>query len=564
MAFAVPSKRLGAEVGSSSGARRRTDGYLHVPAPPSPQALCRAVAVRLAAAQSLAGRYSLSFDSRSARVRLELEGRRRPAAAAGPLRARVEGGGLARALGLGGSLDWATAPAGLPAAPFGGLDHVELSAGWYSPSHRPMGTAPPLRLPEELEARLNRLALLPSDKEDAPPPCVVVRDVARRVHAATLPRGLYSPPTLAAQLQAALNRATPEARFTCAFDEASERFAVECSSSEGAGGRPLRFDLLFSHPLSLDASRLGFVRGADCIGQARYESAEPVHVPRFGGRPAANLYEVRELGPTKRLSVSATGAPMIIGVVRAVKGAEAVVDTYVGGAPFVHGAHCGDVLTVVPLSKPVRVLGPGGADEVRPLSLDRRPGAPALAVVHPKEGAVDGAVGGGEVEHLRLRLFGAGVPWAVGRAVALERGRQPFSVAPIGALPCSLGGRRLGFPERMVQWGVDGSVRAGGGGAGAPPLLLPPFRAPGVHSLDHPDYVLIYLEEGKGSSTLQHRARGGVTSPFAKLVLYPLFREERMVPREAQLGSGESLSRFTLRFGAEFSFTLNLVSVLGG
>lgn len=550
VSFAVPSARLAGNTLSASA--RKAVGYLHVPPPPSPSALCRAVDERLRGVRSTRGLYEVTFDSSRARTRFRLMGRRATAAATTStlLRVRAEGGGLMETLGLG--TGWAVwdadgqSPAEIPAGHFGGLDYVELPIGWYLPSHRPMGTGAPLRLTDELEGRLNRLAFLPV-KEDAPPPCVVLRDFAGRTHAAGLPRGLYDPSTMASALEAALNRATPEARFSCSFQ--AERFVVSCASSRE--GRPLRFDLLFTHPLSIDPLRLGFARG-DCVGHSRYESSEPVHVPRFGGDWLKNLYSVSESGPTKRLSIWSTAPPVLIGVVRAVKEDEAILETFVGGAPFVHGLQPSDLLVLVPLSKDVSV----GGQVARPLAL-REGGSTTLAVAHTA------------MDALQVQLFGAGVAWQVGRAVGLERARHPFSLAPCAALPRSLGGGRLGFADGVVQWGQDGSVRASAGEG--PPLLLPPFVAPYVHCLDHPDYVLIYLEEGKGTTALQHRARGGVTSPFAKLVLYPLFREERMIPRETQLGSGESLSRFTLRFenpdgtpyhfhGAQFSFTLNLIS----
>ena len=70
---------------------------------------------------------------------------------------------------------------------------------------------------------------------------------------------------------------------------------------------------------------------------------------------------------------------------------------------------------------------------------------------------------------------------------------------------------------------------------------------------------------------LHHRFGTRNSTPSCKLVLYPLFREERMLPRDSTLFSGESLSRFTLRFTnpdgtpyqfhkAEFSFSLNFIS----
>ena len=126
----------------------------------------------------------------------------------------------------------------------------------------------------------------------------------------------------------------------------------------------------------------------------------------------------------------------------------------------------------------------------------------------------------------------------------------------------------LGFTNGAIQWGKDGSIMSN-------PYMIPPFEAPFIHNFDHPDYILIYLEEGKKATTLQHAYGNTVTVPFAKLVLYPLFREERMLPRDTTLLSGEAMNKFTLKFknpdgtpyhfhGAQFSFSLNFVSMNDG
>ena len=80
-------------------------------------------------------------------------------------------------------------------------------------------------------------------------------------------------------------------------------------------------------------------------------------------------------------------------------------------------------------------------------------------------------------------------------------------------------------------------------------------------------YIMTRL---KGSALLAHANANDTRYPFAKLVMYPMYREERMLPREAMVISGESPSQLTLRIenptgetynfhGAMFSFSLNLV-----
>jgi len=144
-----------------------------------------------------------------------------------------------------------------------------------------------------------------------------------------------------------------------------------------------------------------------------------------------------------------------------------------------------------------------------------------------------------------LTLYAPDLGWGahVGEAVGVELAQGPFNLCLLELLPKSIGCRRLGFPNAVVQWGVDGTLLVHGGR-----LRVAPFVAPHVHAMDHPDYVLVYLETGKPGTALLHRAGGRVTTPFAKIILYPLFREERMVPRETTLTSGESLSQVVLRF----------------
>ena len=132
--------------------------------------------------------------------------------------------------------------------------------------------------------------------------------------------------------------------------------------------------------------------------------------------------------------------------------------------------------------------------------------------------------------------------------------------------PRSLPAHLMGFPASAVLWGVHGTI---GNDEGA---LLPPYEAPHSHCLDHPDYVLLTFSESAGA-TLEHSYDGECRQVFCKLSLYPLFREERMLPRDTTLLQS-NLTRFTLSFwnpdlrtpykfhGAQFSFSLNFVSPL--
>ena len=151
----------------------------------------------------------------------------------------------------------------------------------------------------------------------------------------------------------------------------------------------------------------------------------------------------------------------------------------------------------------------------------------------------------------------------INRVVTIHAEVHPFNLC--FDLPNSIAASQLGYNKGATQLGLDGATLSG-------PHHLPPFDAPCAHSLDHPDYVLIYLNEGKKSTGLQHQYGNNTTSPFAKLVLYPMVREERMLPRDTTLLSGEALSTFTMRItnpdgspyhfhGVNFSFSLNFIKL---
>ena len=110
------------------------------------------------------------------------------------------------------------------------------------------------------------------------------------------------------------------------------------------------------------------------------------------------------------------------------------------------------------------------------------------------------------------------------------------------------------------MWGVDGSIDG-----------HPPYNAPNVYALDHPDYVCMTFSESGGYG-LEHTYDGTTGGIFCKLSLYPQFREERMLPRDTSLLQS-NFGAFTIKFwnpdmvtpyhfhGAEFSFSLSFFSV---
>jgi len=593
----------GAEDGSATRGEASVHGFLHVNGLPSPRALCDVLTRMLHAARAagaLLGHYSLAFDARSARVTLSVAN----LGEVGEMSVHFEGDALVERLGFSpgltrvmrgpgrGSAVASTAAAAAAAAPavanewlgglFGGFEYVELPCGWYTPTHRPMATGQPLRLPGELDARLNRFTFLPGANGAGDGVCLVFRDAHGRTHAAQAPCGIYNPLSIARAIEGAMNAASllpAGTRFRFAFDERDGCFHVACTAAApgaapGAVPTPSNFALLCSHPACSDVTRLGFAR-TDYAGYASYAS-EPVHVPRLewphvalsdgagGTRFPSNLYRASEVGPTKRIAFDANGKPTLVGLIQRYDQDQRllVLAVHMGGAPFAPGAQQGGVLTLISLA---RDADTAEAEAEATPAQPRRAATPfatgerlllAVAQAPPRAGP----------PHL-LTLYAPDFGWGahVGGAVGVELAQGPFNLCLLESLPKSIGGRRLGFPNAVVQWGVDGTLLVHGGC-----LRVAPFVAPHVHAMDRPDYVLVYLETGKPGTALLHRAGGPVTAPFAKIILYPLFREERMVPRETTLTSGESLSQMVLRFenpdgvpyhfhGADFSFTLNFI-----
>ena len=247
--------------------------------------------------------------------------------------------------------------------------------------------------------------------------------------------------------------------------------------------------------------------------------------------------------------------------------------TYSSPVPYAHGLIAGDIvhITALPAAKvglmKMNEVGEWAVEDVQRCPLAPRWGR--SGVVMPSDGSTSGfAMPNWEQVDVVFQVRPTSeLSSCIGLALALQIETQPFNLC--FGLAKSVPSRTLGFPEGATQWGVDGSV------VSSNDLRVPPFIAPSLHMLDHPDYVLMYLTEGKVGSTLQHRSGGATTMPFAKIVLYPLFREERMLPRDTTLLSGESLAQFTVRFtnpdgtpyhfhDVDFSFSLNFVNNLPG
>ena len=391
------------------------------------------------------------------------------------------------------------------------------------------------------------------------------------------------------------------------------------------------FGLLFHHPLCVDASRFGF-GPHPLAGQHTYIAPAKTRVPRrqpfrkymqregvgegsSSGESlplpfASNLLRVAEISSLKKFRLH--GAPLAtivaaLDIAADPEGAAAGVQTlrtYVNGQPFAHGFQVGDVVRVM--------AGRGGVVQVRMptggaggLITSTTIGGNGVGGTNTTATAGNGTTTSGSssgdgadvtsielhelglandttavVEQIRpeddactLRLsIGSSVVAADGSLtvpsffIRLGAEAEPWNLhfGKVGSVPADI----VGFDKSAVQWGIHGSVDDGRG------VLLPPYDAPHCHSLDHPDYVLITFSESSGANFV-HSYAGEHRQVFCKLTLYPMFREERMLPRDTLLlRDGSGITRFTIAFwnpdmrtpyhfhGAQFSFSLTFVAPL--
>ena len=445
---------------------------------------------------------------------------------------------------------------------FGGWSFVEIEPGWYSPSHRPMCTGTPLRLAQEMEYSLNRLYFPLTERVPQGMPTshfLMFTDPLGVLHNCPVFIGRYSPQSLSKLLESGMtrlaSRSLPGTTFTVEYDTNTAKFTFACEVKTENFVESAPFSLIFHHPLQFDPARIGFAP-VQLHGSDHYTSAYPVHLPSTGH--PANIYKVAEVGHQKRLRIHSVPISQITGIITAYDALtnEMTVRTHVGQLPFANGLRSGDIVRIGPTDKHELYTQTHDNDHFwEPNEYDVCPVEPSWVksgVVMQSEDSI----------HVRIKVRNADrLGEHMNTVVSIQCDVQPFNLS--FSLPKSIDAAQLGFRPGVVQWGIDGSVSAYQNN-------LPPFDAPNVHSLDHPDYVLMYIDEGKKSTTLQHTYGQNNSVCFAKLVLYPMFREERMLPRDTSIMGGESLSRFTVRFtnpngtpyhfhGVNFSFSLNLI-----
>lgn len=450
----------------------------------------------------------------------------------------------------------------LPSQPTSFWDYVEMPLGFYSPCHRPMCTGPPLRFTSELEAAVNRLYFplgAQKDYNGITPHLIIFTDPDGHLLTCPIPCGRYTPLQLCAHLETEMTNAAsetaPGTSFAVGYEE--ERFRVSCERRvRGSVVHPVAFELLFHHPLSIDGARLGFSNQPHC-GSSCYIASERTKCAKAFGKHVGNLIRVGEIGCQKRFRFHSTHPPPMIGVVATTTDQGCLeVRTHINKFPFAHGLQPGDIVHIsASNSTPVVTLDEKSTSlrEMEAKGTSAR--IPQLCSCVVAAGTTDPCV---------LRFFPPASCDGLSEqhtAIHIHCEVEPWNMA--FCKPKSLQAHMLGFPPKVVEWGVDGSVTDDIG------KRIPPFDAPFTHSLDHPDYILMTFSESSGA-LLEHNFNGQNKQVFCKLSLYPLFREERMLPRDTTLLNSQ-VSKFTLSFwnpdmqtpyqfhGAQFSFSLSFI-----
>jgi hypothetical protein len=403
---------------------------------------------------------------------------------------------------------------------------------------------------------------------------LIFADPSGVVHRCPVFVGKYSPDAFAEHLEREMTRlaqaSLPGCVFSVHFDHDQSKFVFSCEHRDDIGTvSPAKFTMILNHPAQFDPARIGFPPTA-LYGSDTYVSSSAVEVAHHRGRSATNVYRVAEIGHQKRLRIQPCPIPAMNAVVVNYYDDDSVVHvrTHVHSLPFAHGLQLGDILSIGKAQAATLVVWSPEHQKWQAADFEAAPivaryGKSAVVVDAPRQRAscsqeltpFDLFL---RVKNTRTLLH------HLNAVIRLSVEVQPLSVCFSKDLKRSLKSEMLGFREGSTQWGIDGSVPNIHG------HLLPPFEAPRVFSMDHPDYVLMFIAQGKKGLAIHHVAGACTTTPFAKIVLYPMFREERMLPRETTFVGSEKMSLLTVSFtnpdgtayhfhGVNFSFSLNFL-----
>lgn len=446
-----------------------------------------------------------------------------------------------------------SSPVTWPSEPTRFWDYVLMPSGFYAPCHRPMCTGQPMRFGSELESAINRL-YFPVVKQGEAMHQLVFSDPRGRVFTCSIPAGRYTPGRFCAHLEQQMTNVVGDANVSFAVQHGDDdRFVISCEEVREGSVHPAPFSLLFHHPMCIDPVRLGFPPHP-LMGSDTYTGSSPIRFAKHGdGNYMSNIIRVEEIVSQKRFRFHVTAPPPMVALVIGSAGDDVLhVQTHVNRMKFSHGYQVGDVIQLCACN-PMTLVGDDGTEtQYDPMSAALPSRCSAVVVASTSQ----------DVTILSLRIPHIKELCRESTIVQVTCAPKPFNLCT--SRPHSIPAHLMGLRQGATQWGIDGSILDAQGN------LLPPFDAPYTHCLDHPDYVLLTFSESSGAS-LEHSYDNENKQVFCKLSLYPLFREERMLPRDTTLMRG-NLNTFTISFwnpdmrtpycfhGANFSFSLNFLS----
>ena len=435
----------------------------------------------------------------------------------------------------------------------GKWNFVELQPGWYGPCAKPLSCGgKPEDLLRTLDDSLNYGQLTPQENiREGKFSAYSLEWIDSKRRSIPLPNGDYTMSELLTLLNIAFGQAEPPIKVT--YENKKFRFRSEST-----------FSLLLSHQ-SMPSSLLGFSKDDECEGFRSYTSSMSVG-PSFDVK---GLYKVGLNPKTSRVSISSPSLSFLCRVV-SVESSSMKVVPYAMQQPYHLPTQKWDEYTVQPLLlNEYQILTPQGGDWMKTTVESEKNFKSFLAhgVEQTSPQTTIDSLLSLTLDHHGL----ASSDWE-GRLIRISRKQTPFSHAS-GMFPRSLPSTHLGFPKKILQWGKDGKSQANVlvrsiKGEKTVNWFLPPFEAPSSYSIEHPNYINLYMDQPSNKSTLSHFYNGMNSEPFAKIILYPLFRYERNVPSDTKLNS--SMRSFRLRFenpdgtpyhfhGSPFSISITLM-----
>lgn len=352
---------------------------------------------------------------------------------------------------------------------------------------------------------------------------LVVSDSCGTCYTIPIATGRYCPETMASYLQTQLNAIVPGSpNFQVQWDDARGKFTFSADVDFGLEFDGSNMDL---------AQRLGFL--AICYrNQNRYESTQPIHVPRKGccqtnlpARCASYIYTPILLGTERKYRIERCKP-------RGLRAGGGAANPY--APPFSpattgfndNGNGTGTI-----------VFANAHGFNVNDVVCVTFPGAPSPPGEGPHYFQVVQVVNFQTVVVDTGSLDTSGLPADAAVCAVLEGkivGNLYFGVSCFNARYQSILPRILGYMEEDVI--LDPST----------PETV--WNSPSCFSLDWPGYLLMVVTDPIGSTKNEHLwERDSKAHVFGKIILYPQYRLERIFPIRMQLHDMKTINRMHIQ-----------------